>query len=37
MLLSDTRCRQTKPAGRVGKLRDGEGLFLHVEPGSARL
>jgi hypothetical protein len=35
--LSDTQCRNAKPAaGKVRKLFDGGGLFLHVAPTGAK-
>ena len=37
MALSDTKCRNVKPAARPRKLSDGEGLFLLVKPNGSKL
>ena len=37
MALSDTKCRNVKPAARPRKVSDGEGLFLLVKPNGSKL
>ena len=35
MLLTDTTIRNAKPKDRLYKLRDGDGLFVHVHPNAS--
>ncbi len=37
MPLTDTNIRNAKPTGKVQKLSDGEGLYLHISTTGAKL
>lgn len=37
MALSDVKCRQTKPAEKINRLHDTEGLYLEVRPNGSKL
>ena len=35
-MLTDTKCRNAKPAGKPYKLADGKGLYLEVKPNGVK-